>query len=226
MYEVAPEVFLLKCTPNYLINVYLIGDVLLDAGTRMAQQGLLRQLKGRTLSAHILTHVHPDHQGASSAVCTHFHVPLWCGSGDATAMETGDMHAQIPRHAITRLQDVFWTGPGYPVDKALHEGDEVAGFTVIETPGHSPGHVSYWREKDKVLILGDVATNLDFLTMRTRLGEPPRMFTLDIQQNRRSCLKLADLNPRLVLFGHGKPLLDGAQFTEFAQRLASQMPDR
>ncbi len=42
------------------------------------------------------------------------------------------------------------------VDRALAEGDEVAGFRVLDTPGHSPGHVAYWRESDGVLICGDV----------------------------------------------------------------------
>lgn len=220
MYEIAPNVHLLRGTPDYLVNVYLIGDVLLDAGTRMATNGLLRQLKNQRISAHALTHAHPDHQGASKAVCETFNVPLWCGEADVAAMESGDMHGQIPRNLVTRLQDIFWTGPAHPVARALHEGDIVAGFTVINTPGHSPGHVAYWRESDRVLILGDAAKNIDFLTLRTSLGEAPLLFTMHLAQSRQSIQKLAALNPRIVCFGHGKPLYDGAKFVEFAQQLA------
>lgn len=219
MYDVAANVRLLRGVPDYLVNVYLVGDVLIDASTRMAERGLLRQLKGQRLTAHALTHVHPDHQGASHAVCEAFSIPLRCGEGDAAAMESGDLSAQIPYNLITGFQSIIWTGPAHPVERTLSEGDEVAGFTVLETPGHSPGHVAFWRESDRTLILGDVARNIDFLTLREGLAEPPVIFTPDVKQNRASMRKLAALNPRTVLFGHGKPLTDGARFVDFAARL-------
>ncbi|MEQ8674576.1 MAG: MBL fold metallo-hydrolase [Aggregatilineales bacterium] len=224
MFEIAPDVYLLRGTPDYLVNVYLVGDVLIDASTRPARSGLLRQLRGHKLSIHALTHVHPDHQGASSAICDALDVPLWCSETEVEAMESGDMSNQIPRNAITSIQNIFWTGPAHPVAKGLREGDEVGGFTVISTPGHSPGHLSYWREKDRVLIMGDVARNIDFLTLREGLDEPPAIFTKDNDENRRSMLKLAALNPRVVCFGHGKPLYDGARFVEFAHRMAQASP--
>ncbi len=65
---------------------------------------------------------------------------------------------------LNRIQERFWTGPPHPVARVLHEGDEVAGFTVLETPGHSAGHVSFWRESDRVLIVGDVLGNMNFIT--------------------------------------------------------------
>jgi glyoxylase-like metal-dependent hydrolase (beta-lactamase superfamily II) len=46
-----------------MFSIYLIEDVLIDAGTRHAGRRILRQLKGRDVTAHALTHVHPDHQG-------------------------------------------------------------------------------------------------------------------------------------------------------------------
>ena len=58
----------------------------------------------------------------------------------------------------------IFTGPGHKVDRALKEGDEVGGFKVLDVPGHSAGHVAFWRESDGVLILGDVLTNMDQLT--------------------------------------------------------------
>jgi glyoxylase-like metal-dependent hydrolase (beta-lactamase superfamily II) len=219
MHEVAPDVFQLRSFPNNSINVYIIGDVLIDAGTRMARPGILRQIKGRKITAHSLTHVHADHQGASKAICETLNIPLYCGKADTPAMESGSMEKQIPRNVVTRLFDVIWTGPGYPVARSLSEGDEVAGFTVIDVPGHSPGHIAYWRERDRVLILGDVIANLNFLTFQTQLVEPPTIFTLNPVQNRASARKLAALHPRIVCFGHGKPLYDGAKFVDFVERL-------
>ena len=129
----------------------------------------MRELAGRTLSAHALTHAHPDHQGSSHAICERLQIPLWCGQGDVPAMETpgGIANSQAPGW-LNRLQQRFWTGPPHPVARALVEGDEVAGFTVLETPGHSRGHVAYWRESDGVLILGDVLNNINVRTGHPR----------------------------------------------------------
>ena len=66
--------------------------------------------------------------------------------------------------SIARLMDTMFTGPGHPVDRALREGDEVAGFRVIDAPGHSRGHIALFRESDRVLILGDVLNSADPLT--------------------------------------------------------------
>lgn len=101
----------------------------------------------------------------------------------------------------------------------LREADEVAGFRVIEVPGHSPGHVAYWRESDRTLILGDVLNNMDVTTGRPGLHEPKWFFTADPETNRRSARKLLELEPKLVLFGHGAPLRDTRKFTDFVRAL-------
>src|SRR5262249_12894779 len=145
--QLAEGVYLLRGWPPNAINVYLVRDVLIDAATRQAEKRIMRQLAGRAVSAHALTHAHPDHQGSSHAICEQLSIPLWCGQGDVPAMETpgGVSNSQAPGW-LNGLQARFWTGPPHPVDRALTEGDAVAGFTVLETPGHSRGHVAYWRE--------------------------------------------------------------------------------
>ena len=135
-------------------------------------------------------------------------------------MARGDLSQQHPRNLITAFQERWWAGPDYPVARALREGDVVGGFTVIETPGHSPGHLAYWREADRTLVLGDVLVNLSFLTRRPRLGEPPRQFTRDAVKNRASARKLAALGPRVVCFGHGPPVYDGQRVVDFIDRLS------
>jgi hydroxyacylglutathione hydrolase len=64
MERVADGLFLLAGRPRHAIDVYLMGDVLVDAATRQARRRILRQLRGRPVHGHALTHVHPDHQGA------------------------------------------------------------------------------------------------------------------------------------------------------------------
>lgn len=220
MKQLAEDVYMLRGFPPNAINVYLAGGVLIDAATRQAERRILRQLEGHTVSAHALTHVHPDHQGASHAVCERLEIPLWCGQDDVPAMEIpGNVAAPGAPWLITRFQTRFWIGPPHPVARALHEGDEVAGFTVLETPGHTRGHVSFWREHDRVLILGDVLNNMNVMTGLPGLHEPPDFFTPDVASNRESIRRLAALEPALALFGHGPPLRDPGKLSEFVARI-------
>jgi hydroxyacylglutathione hydrolase len=218
--QLAEDVHQLGGWPPNAINVYVIGDVLLDAGTRQAERRIMRQIAGRRLSAHALTHAHPDHQGASHAICERLQIPLWCGQGDVPAMEMpgGIASSQAPGW-VNRMQQRFWTGPPHPVARALVEGEEVAGFTVLESPGHSRGHLAYWRESDRVLILGDVLNNMNVMTGIPGLHEPPQVFTPDPTRNRRSARRLAALRPRLTCFGHGAPLRDPGRLADFVERL-------
>jgi glyoxylase-like metal-dependent hydrolase (beta-lactamase superfamily II) len=220
MKQLADGVHLLSGWPPNAINVYLVGDVLIDAATRQGEKRIMRQIAAHKPSAHALTHAHPDHQGASHAICEQLQIPLWCGQGDVPAMETpgGVYNSQAPSW-INRLQRRFWTGPPHPVSRALVEGDEVADFTVIEAPGHSRGHVAYWRESDGVLILGDVLNNMNVMTGIPGLHEPPEVFTPDPARNRASARKLAALRPRLACFGHGAPLRDPGKLADFIDRL-------
>ena len=219
MKQLADGVWQLRGFPPHAINVYVIGDVLVDAATRRAGRRILGQLRGRTITAHALTHAHSDHQGASHEVCTALGVPLWCGEGDADAMEQGTVGTEQPRHPVNRLIERYWTGPAHPVARRLREGDDVAGFTVLETPGHSRGHVAYWRESDRVLIAGDVLNNMNVDTGIRGLREPKARFTPDPARNRESIRRLAALRPALVVFGHGPPLRDPGKLSAFAARL-------
>ena len=116
----------------------------------------------------------------------------------------------------------FWRifhGPGHKVDRVIGEGDEVGGFRVIDAPGHSAGHVVFWRESDRVLIIGDVLANMDQYTGIPGLHEPKPALTPDPARNRESARKLAALEPELVCFGHGAPLRDPRKLKEFVDGL-------
>lgn len=220
MRELADDVYMLSGFPPNAINVYLVGDVLIDAATRQAERRIFKQIADRKISAHALTHVHPDHQGCSHAVCERLGIPLWCGQDDVPAMESagGMINPSVPAW-LSRLQERYWSGPPHPVARALHEGDDVAGFTVLETPGHTRGHIALWRESDRVLILGDVLNNMNVMTGVPGLHQPPRMFTPDGVRNRASARRLAALRPALACFGHGAPLRDPDKLADFAARL-------
>jgi hydroxyacylglutathione hydrolase len=218
--KLADRLYQLRGFPPNAINVYLMGDVVIDAATRHAGRRILRQLQGHRVAAHALTHAHPDHQGASKTLCETLGIPLWCGEKDVHAMETGDL-GQAP-HLLNTLIDKAWSGPPYLVARALREGDEVGGFRVLDVPGHSAGHVAYWREQDRTLIAGDVLNNMNLVTGIPGLHEPPKIFTIDPARNRDSARRLAALEPALVCFGHGPPLRDPAKLRRFTDALARE----
>jgi hydroxyacylglutathione hydrolase len=221
MRQLADDLWLLRGFPPYAINVYLMGDVLIDAATRHAGRRILRQLDGRTVTAHALTHAHPDHQGASKEVCEKLGIPLWCHHADADAMEQGLIAERQPKHLINRVIGRTMLGPPHPVARRIEEGDVIAGFEVLHVPGHSAGHVAYWRESDRALVLGDVLTNIDTITGFPGLHEPKTFFTPDPARNRESARRLAALEPELVCFGHGKPLRDRVQLRKFVDGLSA-----
>ena len=129
-----------------------------------------------------------------------------------------------PRNPILWVGERLMAGPPCPVGRPLREGDEVAGFRVVHTPGHTPGHVVFFRDRDQVAIAGDVLANIRFLTGRSGLREPPTFFSIDPAANRRSARLLAGLRPRVACFGHGRPLRDPDLLERFVGRRAGDAP--
>ena len=221
MKQLAPDLWQLRGFPPNAINVYLAADVLIDTATRLAGRRILRQIEERPLSLVALTHVHPDHQGAVAQVCGARRVPLACHADDVDAMEgRRPVQEKNPDNPIVRLERRFWEGPPRKVDRVLREGDEVAGFRVIQAPGHARGEVIFFRESDRVAIAGDVINTINVFTGIPGVRQPPVMYTLDPEQNRRSIRKLLDLRPSLVCVGHGAPLRDLAKL----ERLVADLP--
>jgi hydroxyacylglutathione hydrolase len=209
--QLAEGVWQLDGSPRDAVNVYVIGDVLVDAGTLLDRGRILKQVEGRGIAAHALTHGHPDHYGSSHAVCERLGVPLWCGEGDADYVEAGKM--------LWHFGLGIPAAKGHPVARRLREGDEVAGFTVLETPGHSPGHVSFWRESDRVLLCGDVMWGWQPFLLRGAIRPPIGPVTPDRRLNRASARRIAALEPELVCFGHGPPLRDPQRLADAVAKL-------
>jgi glyoxylase-like metal-dependent hydrolase (beta-lactamase superfamily II) len=221
MRELAPDLHAIAGRPRDAFNVHLVGSVIVDAATRHAAGRILRSVRGRAVTAHAVTHGHSDHQGSSAALVATLGVPFWAPAREAAALRTGDTMPLGPDNAITRWQSRRWGGPAVDAVRELHEGDELsAGFVALETPGHSPGHLSYWREADRTLVAGDVLFGRHPLTGRPGLHEPPNRFTLDIARNRESIRRVAALRPALMVFGHGPAWRDPDALERFAAALA------
>lgn len=220
MREVADDVFHLPLSPRASVNAYLIGDTLVDAGVALQAGRVLAQIRGRAVAQHVLTHAHPDHAGGSRKVVDALRIPVRAGTLDLPAMHSGETSLDLPGplRALGRRLGAF---APVPEAAALRAGDVVGpDFVVLDTPGHSAGHISLWRERDGVLLLGDVVNTMDLKTTRPGLREPPKPLTPDPARNRASIRTLADLEPRLVLAGHGPPVKNAATpFREFAGRL-------
>jgi glyoxylase-like metal-dependent hydrolase (beta-lactamase superfamily II) len=218
MTPVARDVWLLDDWLPYLINVYVIrtpaGFVLIDGGTRWTVGGVLAQLRGLPLALVALTHAHPDHQGAAHEVCVRRRVPLACHEADVDTME--GRREMGPDNWLVKVLRGLWRGPPHPVSVRLKGGEMLGDWEVIHTPGHTPGHVVYFRREDGVAIIGDVLHNVSLTGGWGRLEYAPDIFNESPAGARRAVKVLAGLRPRRLLPGHGPPSEDAARLDELA----------
>ena len=219
MNEVTDDVWQIPLVPRNGVNAYLVGDVIVDAGYLLSGKKVVAAVKGREIRAHALTHVHNDHAGGTRHVHEALGVPVWIGAADAPFLRDGT--APIPPgKRVAQLLGRFAGSPAVDPDRELREGDDLGhGFVVLDTPGHSPGHVSFWREADRTLVCGDVFFHMNILTTIVGLHQPPDLFTYDVPTNRASERRLAELDPAVVCFGHGPPLRDPAAIRAFVAGL-------
>src|SRR3954447_13246032 len=215
MNQVAPDVWQIPLLPRNGVNAYLIGDVIVDAGAKGMGKKVVAAVADHEIRAHAITHAHGDHLGGSEHVLEALGLPFWVPAGDAAAVEAG---RQVV--ADTWLKPAMSLGAKFdplPIGRRLSEGDELAaGFVVLDTPGHSPGHVSFWRESDRTLLCGDVFFNLHPVTLAVGLRQPPVLLTTDPALNRRSERRVAELEPVTAGCGHG-PVLEGDAAAQMAR---------
>jgi glyoxylase-like metal-dependent hydrolase (beta-lactamase superfamily II) len=226
MREIAPDVFHIPVLPRNGVNAYLVGDVLVDTGIRTSAGKIKEAIGDRTLQAIALTHAHGDHGGSARKLSNELGLPVWVGAADREAAETGKVVAKSPynKPGLSLIAGAMGNMPSVQVARDLREGDELtAGFTVLDTPGHSPGHVSFWRESDRVLLCADVFFNMHVVTTVPGLRQPPGPFTVDPALNRKSERRIAELAPAVAGFGHG-PVIEDDTAGQMA-RLVAKLPD-
>jgi len=224
--QIVPGLYRLGDSSGGEVRSYLIDDggelMLID--TLLDNDGslVLEELKklGRQpgdIKKIILTHAHQSHYGGLAAlkratgalVYSHdFEAPILQGKKQAPVPPTTTLIPQRP-FSLYKYQAAFVLHlkipPPCPVDQTLKDGDRVGPLTVLHTPGHTAGSLSfYWPEK-RALIAGDIVTTWPELA----LGWP--MITMDNAQNRNSVGKLCDMVQADVLcVGHGEPVVQGA----------------
>ena len=184
-------------------------------------------------SAIILTHGHFDHAGAALSLAAEWEVPIYAHHLEMPFLNgKSDYPPQDPSvgGALAQMSRFFPHG-GYDFGTRVYPInsdntiDEMRGWRVIHTPGHTAGHVSLFRDSDKTLLAGDaLATmNLDSwasnITEKREFCRPPSPFTTDWIAARRSVEKLAELAPKTVAAGHGQPI-SGANTAELLKEFA------
>ncbi len=239
--EIAQDVAIVTLT---IANVYLIGNaqgwVLVDTGTpknekKIKEAAEARFGAGAKPNAIVLTHGHFDHSGSAKALAELWGVRVYAPSLELpyltgrSAYPPPDPTAPGFFSVLSRLFPARTADLGQQV-KALDYSRPfpgVEGWECIDTPGHSPGHLAFYRRSDGTLLAGDalITVNLDsafdLLTKRRKLCRPPTPFTADWQQARQSVQKLASLSPQLIAAGHGRPMKDAA---DQLQELANYFP--
>jgi glyoxylase-like metal-dependent hydrolase (beta-lactamase superfamily II) len=224
--EIAQDV---ACLPVSIANAYMVGDAggwtLVDAGTpgnagKIIQAAESRFGANRKPHAIVLTHGHFDHAGSAMDLALHWNVPIYAH------------HLEMPYlTGRSKYPDRDPTSPGFMAflsrffpSKTTNLGDKVRalepgrdapgleGWDWLHTPGHAPGHISFFRPTDRVLLAGDAFTtvNLDsfvsVVSKHQRVCRPPTPMTYDWHAAEISVRKLANFSPRTIGCGHGVPM--------------------
>jgi hydroxyacylglutathione hydrolase len=198
-------------------NVYLLEDdggvTLFDAGARTMTRAVASAgAKLGGIRRVVLGHGHTDHRGVAPALG----VPVLChpdevqdaeGSGGFRYWPEGLAGLPTPMRQLHRLLHRYaWDGGPVKISGTVREGDDVAGFSVIDLPGHAPGQIGLWRESDRLALTSDCFYTLDMLGRDCPPRLPEHTYNFDTEQARASIRKLAALEPAAAWPGHAKAL--------------------
>lgn len=230
--EVKPDVY---CQTIQIVNISFVGHpehgtdwVLVDAGMPHSADDIISFAEERfgvecRPKAIILTHGHFDHVGAIIELIKHWAVPVYAHELEFPYL-TGELEYPEPDPAvegglIAKVSALF---PNEPINLTNHVEKLPAdgsipgmnGWSWIHTPGHTPGHISLFREEDRALIAGDAFVTVrqdslyKVLLQEQEISGPPRYFTTDWQAAWQSVKKLQSLKPSCAMTGHGMPMSD------------------
>lgn len=214
--------------PTGISNAYLVGTqdrwCLIDTGTggyaskirEIAQERFGRDARPESI---LLTHGHFDHSGSAEELARMWDVPVYAHRLELPYV-TGKSKYPPPDPTVGGfMSQVIRLFPNrvYDLGNCVHELNVsqppgLQGWQVLETPGHTPGHVSFYRAEDGVLLAGDAFTTIDqdtisgVISKKPQVCRPPAYYTIDWVKAHESVRKLASLEPRVLAAGHGEPM--------------------
>lgn len=220
------------CLPAMIVNVFLIGEsgragwTLVDTGVtgstgRIVDAAAERFGRRSRPAAIVLTHGHFDHVGAVLELSDQWDVPIYAHRLELPYL-TGEADYPPPDPSVggglmARISPLY---PHRGIDlggrvQALPENGRVPSLPEwrwIHVPGHTPGQVALFREKDRLLIAADAFTTVKqesawaVMTQNEEVHGPPAYFTPDWSGARESVARLQALEPVMVLSSHGHPM--------------------
>jgi hydroxyacylglutathione hydrolase len=238
MEQVAEGVWLLRGDLRGAMNIYFVEDgdgvVQFDAGTKaMTKKAKAAGEKLGGVKRVVLGHAHADHRGTAPALAADG-VPVECHPDDVADAESDASIApymdlsQLPVAPVRWIYPTLlrrWDGGAVKISGTVEEGDEVAGFRVLHFPGHAPGLIGLWRERDRVALVSDVVYLVDSTRLRPlpegEASVPHPAWAWDHAKAKESLRRLAALEPRVVGAGH-EPPLRGENLRETLERAAEK----
>ncbi len=201
------------------------GLTIIDPGYPGSHPAIFRYLASRgfepgDLQWVILTHHHVDHAGSALELCRETGARLAAHAGDVPYLARGRPRERMTWWGLLDRLPValarFLVTYAGPVERVLQDGDTVAGLLVLHAPGHTPGSICLWSERESALFLGDVLNN------ERGLQRPPWTVNRDRQQARAAPARLLGLRYEHAYFGHGPALHEEAsqKISHFVQATA------
>lgn len=201
---------------NSFVNLYLIEEpdqlTLIDTGLSKSGPKLVLKTiaaigrQPRDLKRILITHTDPDHTGGAAELKAATGAQLICSAIEAPAMAAGTSSREIKGMAIMRALVRLIAGKMPPVnaDHIVSEGDELpvlGGLRVVASPGHTPGHTSYFSPSTGALFAGD---SFNATSGELRFFKAPVHWSFEAGTE--SVRKQQALGARTVYCGHGKPV--------------------
>ncbi len=214
-------------------KVYILVEpdrlVVIDAATPGREEAVWQSVQAlgfapEALDEIWLTHGDIDHMGSVAALQAKSRARVVVHRADVPLVDGTARRELGPLRVAGTFQKLFdWAvrrmlryQPAL-VDHPVEDGDELGGWQVIHTPGHTPGSTCFYHPERKIIIVGDALNH-----RRGQLGAPPLLFTPDMAQAHASIRKIAALDFDVCCFGHGPPLMSNAR--QRVQAFAESLP--
>ena len=217
--------------PTLMSNAYLVGDekswILVDALTPGHQKTIkeaaeARFGRGAKPQAIVLTHGHFDHAGSARELADAWGVKVYAHRLELPYLTGKSVYPPLDptTEGFFSRMSRFIRVQIVTLGERICELDSEAPLRWVEgwecryTPGHAPGHLAFYRRRDGILLAGDAVTTMDLdsalgtITQQRKVCRPPTPGTIDWEKAAASVRALAELRPKVIAAGHGRPMRD------------------